>query len=229
MPSRHATGMKVADHVDIFLDRGDQIAFHDLHVVDVVKSLYARGVDGRENLKAPGGVVAHVVVMIDLAVQQFDDDGDAVVFADLFYAIEADDRVLRPFGVGHAIAIAGKRDDVGDARFGRQRNVLAEVFFDLRVIFDAIQRVGDVAATGVTHGADQPILPRRVPLFHGKQVDRFASDLGGIFAELIKRNVFVAPAGHRLLDVPLAWNRHDALPVRLRVGLRPLCPGYGGQ
>jgi len=114
----NAAGVEVSDPVDVFLDGADEVAFHDLHVVDVEEELDARGVDGLDDLDAPGSVVAHVVVMIDFAVEKFHADGDAVIFGDFFDAVEAADRVLGALFVGHAIAVAGKSDDVGDAGFG---------------------------------------------------------------------------------------------------------------
>lgn len=84
MAMRNAAGMEVSDPVDIFLNGGDEVAFHDLHVVDVVEQFDPRRVDRLDNLKAPGGVVTHVVVMVDFAVEELDTDGDAVVFADFF-------------------------------------------------------------------------------------------------------------------------------------------------
>ena len=40
-----AAGMVVRDVLMVRADRRDQIAFHDLHVVDVVEQLHARRVD----------------------------------------------------------------------------------------------------------------------------------------------------------------------------------------
>ncbi len=111
--ARNSAGVKVADPVDVFLNGADEVAFHDLHVIDVEEQFDARGVDGLNDLDAPGGVVAHVVVVIDLAVKQFNADGDAVVFGNFFDAVEAGDGIFGALFVGHALAVSGKRDDVG--------------------------------------------------------------------------------------------------------------------
>src|SRR5256714_4585708 len=85
---RNAPGVEVAEPVNIFLNGADQVAFHDLHVIDVVEKLDARGVNRLNHLKAPGGVVAHVIFVIDFAVEQLDADRDAMVFADFFQTVE---------------------------------------------------------------------------------------------------------------------------------------------
>src|SRR6266850_4483751 len=72
-------GVEVGDPIDVFLDSADEIPFHDLHVIDVVEQLDAGRDDGLDHLHSPGGVVAHVVVVVDLAVEKLDADGDAVV------------------------------------------------------------------------------------------------------------------------------------------------------
>src|ERR1700751_4125262 len=61
-----AAGVEVAHPLNVFLHGANQITFHDLHVVDVVKELDVGRVDGRDHFDTPGRVVAHVVVMIHL-------------------------------------------------------------------------------------------------------------------------------------------------------------------
>ena len=62
--ARHAAGVEVGDVLDVLLDRGDQVAFHDLHVVDVVEQLEPLGADLLAHLDAPGRVVALVVLVV---------------------------------------------------------------------------------------------------------------------------------------------------------------------
>src|SRR5437879_13691456 len=49
----NATGMEVAYPIDVFLDSPDEVAFHDLHVVDVVEQLDAGRIDSLDDLDAP--------------------------------------------------------------------------------------------------------------------------------------------------------------------------------
>src|ERR1700722_3596309 len=47
----------------------DDIALHDLHMVNVVEEFYPRGAYRMAHARAPGGMVGLVVRVIDLAVQ----------------------------------------------------------------------------------------------------------------------------------------------------------------
>src|SRR5205823_5008216 len=82
----NAAGMEVGDPIDVFLDGADEVTFHDLHVIDVEEELDARRVDGLDDLHTPSGVVAHVVVVVDLTVEKLQADGDPVVLGDFFDA-----------------------------------------------------------------------------------------------------------------------------------------------
>ena len=199
-----AAGVEVGDPIDIFLDGADQVTFHDLHVIDVEEELDARRVDGLDDLHTPGGVVAHVVVVVDLAVEKLDADVDAVVLGDFLDAVETGDGIFGALLVGHAFAIAGKSDDVGDAGLGGERNIFAETLLNLGVIFDAVHGAANFAAATVTHAADQAI-PRGHFEFVGiEEVDALQTDLGGIGAELVEGNFLITPAGNGLADIALA-------------------------
>src|ERR1700674_781103 len=200
----NAAGVEVGDPIDIFLDGADQVTFHDLHVIDVEEELDAGRVDGLDDLYSPGGVVAHIVVVVDLAIEQLDADGDAVVLGDFLDAVETGNSVLGAFVVGHAIAIAGKSDDVGDAGLGGERNVFAETFLELGVVFDAVHGAANFAAATVTHAADQAIARGHFEFVGIEEVDGLQTDLSGVGAELFERNFLVTPAGNGLADIPLA-------------------------
>src|SRR6266567_4284313 len=153
----NAASVEVSDPIDVFLNGADQIAFHDLHVIDVEEELDAGRVDGLDNLNAPSGVVAHVVVVVDLAIEEFQADGDAIVVGDFLDAVETGDGIFSAFFVGHARAIPGKSDHVGDAGFGGEWNVFAKTFFNPGVVFDTVHGAANFAAARVTHAADQAI------------------------------------------------------------------------
>src|SRR5215510_13104544 len=91
--ARDAAGMKVGDVLDVRLDRGDHIAFHDLHMVDVVQDLQSRRRDALHHLRGPRGVVGMVVLVIDLAVQHLEAERNAVFFRRGRDALEACDAV----------------------------------------------------------------------------------------------------------------------------------------
>jgi len=202
----NAAGVEMGDPVDILLDGADEVAFHDLHVVDVEEKLDAGRVDGLDDLDAPGGVVAHVVVVVDLAVEEFHANGDAVVFGEFLHAVEAGDGVFGAFFVGHPRAVSGKGDDVWDAGFGGQRNVFAEAFLDFGVIFGSVHGADDFAAASVAHAADQAVARGDFPFVGIEEVDGLQTDLGAVGTEFVERNIFVAPTGNGLADITLALN-----------------------
>jgi hypothetical protein len=171
-----------------------------LHVVDVVEQLDARGIDFVHNARAPRGVVGHVVGMVDLAVEQLEADGDAVIFGNFLQTIEAGDGVARAVVVGHAATISGERDDVGDTGFRSERDIFPECGLDGGVILDAIESVRDGASAGVAHGADQTVAARDIVLRDLEQVDSVESELRGPPAKLFQWRVFVAPSADGLAD-----------------------------
>ncbi len=105
MPARNASGVKMPNPLDVCANRRDQIAFHDLHVVDVIQQLHIRRVHLLHHVHSPGRVVAHVIVMVALAVEQLQADRHAMIFRDLLHAIQPGNRVARAFVVGHARAV----------------------------------------------------------------------------------------------------------------------------
>jgi hypothetical protein len=204
MPAGNPTGMKMTEPLDVLLDSANEIPLHDLHVVDVVEKFYPRRVHFLNDAYAPRGVVAHVVFMVDLAVEKFDADRHSMVLGNFFDTIQTDDRVFGAFSIGQPLAIAGKSDDVGNASFGGDRNEFAKGFFDFCVIFNAIHGLVDLAATGVAHAANQAMPPGHVELVGIEQVDGFQAQLGTLGAQFIEWDLLVTPAGYGLSDAALA-------------------------
>ena len=66
VPAGHAAGVVMADVLVVLPDGGDDVALHDLHVVDVVEQLEPLGAHLLADLDAPRGVVAHVVGVVPL-------------------------------------------------------------------------------------------------------------------------------------------------------------------
>src|ERR1700722_12170390 len=60
VPSGVATGVEMPDVLLGIADRADDIAFHDLHVVDVVEQLEARRTDLLAQFDAPFRPIVHV-------------------------------------------------------------------------------------------------------------------------------------------------------------------------
>src|SRR5258708_2067310 len=123
MAAGPAAGVKVPDPLDILSDGGDQIAFHDLHVVDVVEQLHVRRIYFLHYAHSPTRVVTHVIVVVAFAVEQLQTNGYAMIFRDFLDAVEADDGIASAFVVAHSFAISGERDHIGNARLGGQGNI----------------------------------------------------------------------------------------------------------
>ena len=81
--TRIACGVEVADVLEVLLDGADDIAFHDLHVIDVEEELEAWGADTLAEFDTVGSMVASVVGVVDLAIQELHAESDACVFGTL--------------------------------------------------------------------------------------------------------------------------------------------------
>ena len=98
--------MKVGDVLDIVPYGANDIAFHDLHVVDVVKQFDARRIDSLHDLDAPRRLVALVVGVIDLTVEKLHDDRDPEIFGLRLDFVEQPGGVVPGLFVFYAAPIA---------------------------------------------------------------------------------------------------------------------------
>jgi hypothetical protein len=196
----NTTGVIVPDQIAVRADRPDDIALHDLHVVDVVEQLDARRADSPDDGSAKGCSVALIVLVVHLAVEELHADRHAVVFRDPFHTIEPLDAVDGGFFVAHAAPVAEERDHVRHALGFGSRDEPFEVCHDGVVIGPDVQAVGDRAATGVPHRAHEPELTHHGPVGLLEQVDRRQADVRRGATEIRQRHGAVGPARHRLLD-----------------------------
>ena len=120
--ARHAAGVEMGDVVVRVPDRADDVALHDLHVVDVEQQLHAGRPDGPHHRDAERGVVAVVVGVIHLAVQELEAHAHAVCFGESLDPGQSGDAVVRRFGVAPPAPVAEHRDQVRDAVARRERN-----------------------------------------------------------------------------------------------------------
>ncbi len=66
-------------------------------MVDVIQQLDPRRINALHHADAPSRVIALVIVVVNLAVEQFQVDGDARVLGDFAHCTQADDAVLGAF------------------------------------------------------------------------------------------------------------------------------------
>lgn len=104
--TRVASGVIVADVLVKLADGADDVAFHDLHVVDVVKELEMWVCEPFTQGGSPSGVVALVVGVIDFGIEQFHEEGDAVLFGEGEERFEAASAVFESGEVVETLAIA---------------------------------------------------------------------------------------------------------------------------
>ena len=134
-----------------------------------------------------------------------------MLLGDFLDAVETGDGIFGALFVGHSIAVTGERDHIGHAGFGGERNVFAETFLKLGVIFQAVHGAANFATATVTHAADQAITRGHFELVGLEQVDALQTNLGGVSTELVERNLLVTPAGNGLADIAFAFYRSSFL------------------
>ena len=181
-------------------DGADQIAFHDLHVVDVIQQLDAGRVDRLHDRDAERRPVALVVGVVHLAVQELHANRHAVVLADLLHAIQPRDAVGNGLLVAHPALVAEEGDDVRHLHGGGAGDGSLEVPDDRVMVGLDVEAVLDRAAACIAHRAHEPGLARDRPLVFREQIDRRQSQIGDRPAELRQRDLRIRPPRHRLLQ-----------------------------
>ena len=101
-----AAGVVVAEVLVKIADGADDVAFHDLHVVDVVEEFEVGVGESFAERGAPCGVIALVVGMIDFGIEEFHQEGDTVFFGEGKEWLEAACAVFESGGVVEACAIS---------------------------------------------------------------------------------------------------------------------------
>jgi len=89
-----AAGVVVAEVLMVLLDRPDDIAFHDLHVVDVVRSLKRSEPTALQSSTPHAVWVAHIILVVDLAVKKLHADGHLVFLGEADDPFQTDGAIL---------------------------------------------------------------------------------------------------------------------------------------
>src|SRR5687768_4674620 len=122
MPAGHSGSMVVPDVFGVVPDGADHVAFHDLHVIDVVEKLEALGVELLRERHAPRRAIALVVAMIHLRVEKLHADGHTVLLRRGHELAEPARTAGESLLVAHSISIARETDQVRNSRRGREWN-----------------------------------------------------------------------------------------------------------
>src|SRR3954468_4827289 len=68
--------MEVPDPLKIVTDIADDVAVHNLCVIDVVENFHSRRVDALHHIDSPSHVIKHIVLVVHAAVEQLHTDSD---------------------------------------------------------------------------------------------------------------------------------------------------------
>ena len=105
------TARMVVPNVLMILANGpDDVTFHDLHVVDIIQQLEVVRPHTLAEVRAPGGMIAHVILVIHLAVEQFHDHGYTVLLGAGHQPLQPHGTVGRALLVAHTPAITRETD-----------------------------------------------------------------------------------------------------------------------
>src|ERR1035438_648254 len=202
---RIAAGVEVPDPLYMVADVAHDIAIHDLGVIDIVEDLDARRVDTPHDVDAPGDVVEHVVLVVDLAVEVLHADGDALDLGVGLNLVQKGHAVGGAFGIGHAFAIAAEGDDVGHPVGRGLIDGGMHQRFQLFVEVLAIERVRNGAAgSRRIHGRSQAVLLEDRPVGRSLQVIADDAERGGKLAAIFQAGpAGKHPAGYALFQTPL--------------------------
>ena len=147
----------MSDVFDVLLNGPDDVALHDLHVVNVIQQLHSRRIHPFAKLNAPRGVVTHITGVIDFAVEQFGAQRYALFFGHTLDVVQENHAVLETFFVRKPLPVAGQQDHIGSAGCRRCLDGLPHPLVDCRMVLFVVNARFDAAATG-NHGGDQRVL-----------------------------------------------------------------------
>ena len=212
VPPGHAAGVVVADVALVLPDGLDHVPLHDLHVVDVVEEFEVVRADHLGQRRAPLGVVAHVIRVVALTVQQFHLQRHAGFLGEFDHGPQADGAVPHAVQVRQAPAVTAHHDHVPDAVVGGVPDRLGVVLPQRVPVLRFVPAVFDREGVQRAHRARHAVLLQGRPLVHRRQFDGLQPDVLAALAEFLQRDVPVAPlAGTVLRFVVLTHQRVGGL------------------
>ena len=199
----------------VLLDRVAHVAVHDLHVENVIEQFEPLGAETLHQFDTPRRVVALVVFVAALAVEQFHAERDLELFGQRQDAFQTQRAILQALGVIQAVAVAGEADQPLIAGVGRLLEPLLVGLHQLVVMLDAVPRLAN-AAQAINdrienHRANEAMLPGRLKLRRVEQVNPDETHLLAGFAQIIERNFPVTPAARAVIDAALEFDRRGFL------------------
>gem|GEM_PF-5440777 len=191
----------------VLTDRVADVAVHDLHVVNVVEQLEPLGADALYQFRAPRHMVALVILVIALAVQQFHAQRHLQFFRQRQNAFQADGAILQALRIVEAGAVAGETNQPLVTRVRRFLEPLLVGWRQFVVMLDAVPRLANAAETVNhrigNHRADEAIFLDRLKFGLIEQVNRDEAHFLAGGAKIVQFDFAVAPAARAVVDVAL--------------------------
>ena len=144
--ARHAAGVVVVEVLMVLADGVAHVAVHDLHVVNVVEQLEPLGTDALDQFHAPRHMIALIILVIALAVQQFHAQRRIQFFRQRQNAFQAGGAILH--ALSHRRGRRDFRKNKSNARNRRRAVCLQPLFIsghEFVVMFDAVERLRNAA------------------------------------------------------------------------------------
>src|SRR6185503_18331001 len=118
MSAVYTTSMVMPEISILILYRTYYIAFINLHVVNIIQQFEIGRTDLLAQFNAPRRFIAHIIFVINLAVEQFHLDNYSFLFCQAHYLLEAFSTIVHTGLVIHSTAVAAEADQVLIAGFG---------------------------------------------------------------------------------------------------------------
>ncbi len=171
----HAARVVVTDVFVKLADSPHAVALHDLHVIDVVEQLEPVRADRLAKLDAPLRVVAHVVLVVHPAVQQFHADRYPALLGQRQDPLQADRAVFQPLFIIQPVAVAREANQILQAGI---RGLIDALLVDLDqsvVVFHAIKGLWNAPDLHALRRLARRIAHHRaiqIVFYGGSQTDR---------------------------------------------------------
>ena len=144
----------MGDVVAVLADAADDVAVHDLDVVDVEEQLQVGRADPLDDVDAVVGVVALVAgmplhrVRADAGVEHLEAEGDPLLLGVADDLLEALDAVVGADVVGDALAHAGEADHVLEPELGAGVDGVAGGLEHLLAVLGVVESLDERAGRG---------------------------------------------------------------------------------
>ena len=201
-------GMEVGEVFDVLVNGGDDVALHDLHVIDIVEELETGMAQFLAEGDSPGGVITLVIGMVDLRIEEFHHENDLMLLGERQEAFQSGSAVVEPLLIRETVPVAAEGDDVGYACFCGGRDEVAVNLDQGVVVFATIKGALDAAETalvfrGGSDWAGEAKRPEGGQFLRVEKIDSVQAERHTALAEFLDGEIFEAPAAYRLGE------RHD--------------------